>query len=181
MTHLIRITGLLPSKHFTLKNLIIASFFLLVVMVSADYKLNCSRMLGTVFPSIVYDGGLITSALSSQADGPSKYDMGETVYVQDELTFDVSRGTVLTPPTKRTPHYTIVFEDGTEKDIKPENIYNEHNVPSNGKLSVLLGFFKPSWLKQDQRITLQLEQGYQQVRISFPWQGESLRICYAGS
>ena len=110
---------------------------------SADYNLDCSRMLGSVFPSIVYNGGLITSALSSKANGPSKYDMGETVYVQDEVTNDVSQGTVLTPPIRPTKVYTIVFEDGTEQDVKPENIYNEHNVPSNGKPSVSLGFFKP--------------------------------------
>ena len=111
-------------------------------------------MIGNVFPSIVYDGGLVTSSISSTTDDPSKYEVGETVFIQDKLNFDIFQGTVIMPPTKQTNLYTIEMENGTEEDVKPENVFNEHNVPASGKPSVSLGFFAPDWLKQDQPVTL---------------------------
>ena len=39
------------------------------------------RFLGEAFPSIRYDGGLTTKVLLNQKNGPSKYDIGDSVFI----------------------------------------------------------------------------------------------------
>ena len=48
---------------------------------SADYILDKHRMIGEVFPSIRYDGGLITAVISDKTEGPPPIcDWGQRIH-----------------------------------------------------------------------------------------------------
>ena len=100
--------------------------------------------------------------LSNGEDGPLKFEIGENVYVQDQETWDIFEATIVTPPTKLTPHYTVQLQDGTREDVDLKDIYTEYNVPSSGKPSVSMGFFCPDWLQRDQKVTLLHDNVYKQ-------------------
>ena len=127
---------------------------------SADYVLDKKRSIGEVFPSIRYDGGLITSVISNKKDGPPRFTIGESIFVQCQDTFDIIPGRIKTPPTTATQQYTVTLEDGTDIDIDRQHIYDKDSVPASGKPSISLGFFNPGWMKQDQKITLLLNNRY---------------------
>ena len=122
---------------------------------SADYIIDKNRHIGEVFPSLRYDGGLTTSVLSDKPDGPTKFSIGERVFVQCQETFDIMEATVTTPPTTKSKFYSVMLsDDSSVHDVEPENVYSEHDAPASGKPSASLGFFRPDWLKQDQKVTL---------------------------
>lgn len=50
--------------------------------------------------------------------------------------------------------------------MKTHHIFNEGNVPASGTLSVALGFFRSSWMKQDQKLTLLHDNVYKQGYLS---------------
>ena len=114
---------------------------------SADYLIDKNRHIGNVFPSIRYDGGLVTSVISNGNDGPSKFDIDESVFVQCQDTFDIFPATITMPPTSQTKCYTVELDDGTNMDVLPKDIYTEDTVPASGKPSISMGFFCPKWLK----------------------------------
>ena len=130
---------------------------------SADYVLDSTRSLSEVFPSIRYDGGLTTSVLSSnRTDTPNKFEVGEQVFVSDEETQDVCTGVVQTPPTSKSPWYTVQLESKALVNVSPNCIYSEFDVPSGGNPSNTLGFFTPEWLCQDSKITFLDDGTYKQ-------------------
>ena len=45
-------------------------------------------------------------------------------------------------------------DDGINQKIRPEFVFDDHNVPAPGQSSHSLGFFHPKWLKQDQKVTV---------------------------
>ena len=56
---------------------------------SADYLLDKGRNIGDVFPSIRYDGGLVTSVLSNKDNKPVKFDIDERVFIQCQESYDI--------------------------------------------------------------------------------------------
>ena len=68
---------------------------------SADYLLDKGRNIGDVFPSIQYDGGLVTSVLSNKDDKPVKFDIDERVFIQCQESYDILVGTIVTPLTSK--------------------------------------------------------------------------------
>ncbi len=121
---------------------------------SADFLIDKNRHIGEAFPSIRYDGGLTMSVMSNQDDGPLQYNVGESVFVQCQETFDILPATIKIPPTSRSKFYTIELEDGTTADVDEQVIYTEHTVPTSGEPTTSMGFFCPNWLKQGQKVTL---------------------------
>ena len=107
---------------------------------SADYVLDKKRSIGEVFPSIRYDGGLITSVILNKKDGLTRFNIGESVFIQCQKTYDVIPGRIKTPPTTATDQYTVTLENGTNIDIDRQHIYDKDSVPASGKPSVSLGF-----------------------------------------
>ena len=78
--------------------------------VSADYLIDKQRLVGEAFPSIRYDGGLTTKVISNEKIGPSKYDIGDSVFIQCQTTYDILSGLVAMPPTSNTDTYTIKLD-----------------------------------------------------------------------
>ena len=66
------------------------------------------------------------------------------------------------PPTSQTKCYTVELDDGTHMDVLPKDIYTEDTVPASGKPSISMGFFRPEWLKRDQKVTLLQNDVYKQ-------------------
>ena len=67
-------------------------------------------LVGEVF-SLQYDGGLTMSVLSTKGDTPTKFSIGERVFMQDNKTYDILEGTVTMPPTTLNKYYTITLVD----------------------------------------------------------------------
>ena len=129
---------------------------------SADYYLDRNRLIGEEFPSLLYDGGLTTSVWSSnRRDVPSKYDVGETVYILDD-TQNVQSGTITMPPTSVSQNYSIALESGITISAATKDIYTEFTIPATGTPSESLGFFTPSWLKQGAKVTVLIDNEYLQ-------------------
>ena len=57
-------------------NLELSSFCVL-----ADYLIDKLRHIGEAFPSIQYNGGLMTLVLSNKMDGRPKFDIDEAVFI----------------------------------------------------------------------------------------------------
>ena len=133
---------------------------------SADYILDKQRLVGEVFPSIRYDGGLITSVISKEHDGTQSFSIGEKVYVQCQNTYDIIPATIRMPPTNKSKFYTVEYKNGDQVDVKSKHIYNETSAPASGTPSVSLGFFRPGWIKQDQKVTVLHDNVYHQGYLS---------------
>ena len=128
-----------------------------------DYLVDKDRHVGEVFPSLQYDGGLITSVLSEKTDAPTKFNISEKVFVQDSETYDILEGNVIMPPTTKCKFYTIeLLDESLIHDVPPSNVYDENNVPSTGKPWDSLGFFRPYWLKQNQEVSILHDEVYKQ-------------------
>ena len=65
-------------------NPILDSFSTLV-----DYLVDKNRHVVEVFPSLRYDGRLTTSVFSEKSDAPTKFNIGEKVFVQDSELYDI--------------------------------------------------------------------------------------------
>ena len=93
------------------------------------------------------------SVLSGNDDTPTKFSIGDCVFMQDNKTYDILEGTVMMPPTTQNKYYTItLIDDSSVHDVAPSDLYDENDVPFAGKPSVSLGLFQPDWLKQDKRL-----------------------------
>ena len=91
---------------------------------------------------------MTTFVLSEKSDAPTKFDIGEKVFVQDSETYDILEGTVMMPPTTKINFYTIeLSDDSLIHDVPPSNVYDENSVPLTDKPSNSLGFFCPDWFK----------------------------------
>ena len=70
------------------------------------------------------------SVMSNQEDGPLQYNIGESVFVQCQETFDILPATIKIPPNSRSQFYTIELEDGStadvDKKISTPNIWYQH-------------------------------------------------------
>eukprot|EP00531_Pseudo-nitzschia_arenysensis_P008906 CAMPEP_0116127296 /NCGR_PEP_ID=MMETSP0329-20121206/6769_1 /TAXON_ID=697910 /ORGANISM="Pseudo-nitzschia arenysensis, Strain B593" /LENGTH=2217 /DNA_ID=CAMNT_0003621395 /DNA_START=65 /DNA_END=6718 /DNA_ORIENTATION=- len=120
---------------------------------SADFYLDRKRVIGEMFPDLQYDGGLTTSVWSvTRADTPSKFDVGEAVFVLDSEK-DIQTGIVEIPPTAQSEWYTVRLETGESIVAGVEDIFTEYTVPATGPPTESLGFFAPEWLKQDSKVT----------------------------
>ena len=128
---------------------------------SADYYLDRQRTVAEEFPSLRYDGGLTTSVWSSnRVDAPSKYVTGDSVFVYDD-DCNISAGTIITPPTSRSPWYSIQLEDKSVINCRAENIYTDTTIPSTGLPTETLGFFVPDWMWQGARVTCLVDDRYE--------------------
>ena len=76
---------------------------------SADYLIDKNCCVGEVFPSLLYNGGLTTSVLSDKSDGPTKFKIGDRVFVQDSTTYDIMEATVTMPPTTKSKYYIVLL------------------------------------------------------------------------
>ena len=84
------------------------------------------------------------SVLSGKDDTPTKFRIGNRVFMQDNKAYDILEGTVTMPPTIQNKYYTITLvDDSSVHNVASSDLYDEHDVPSAGKPAVLLGFFQP--------------------------------------
>ena len=134
---------------------------------SADYLIDKNCHIWNVFPSIRYDGRLVTLVILNENDGPSKFDIDKSVFVHCQDTFDIFPATITIPPTSQTKCYTIKLDDGTQMDVLLKDIYTEDTAPASGKPSISMGFFFPEWLKRDQKVTLLQNDVYKQGLLDF--------------
>ena len=79
---------------------------------SADYLIDKNCHIGNVFPSICYDWGLVTSVILNGNDGPSKFDIDKSIFVQCQDMFDIFPAKIPMPPTGQTKCYTVKLDDG---------------------------------------------------------------------
>ena len=87
---------------------------------------------------------MTTSVLSEKFDAPTKFTIGEKVFVQDSGIYDILEGTVMMPQTTKSKFYTTKFsDDSLIHDVSQLNVYDENSVPLTGKPSDSLGFFPP--------------------------------------
>ena len=118
-------------------NLIMDSF-----CTSADYLNNKNRHVGEVFLSLQYDEGLTMSVLSGKGDPPTKFSIGDRVFMQDNKTYDILLGMVTMSPTTQNKYYTIMLvNDSSVHDVAPSDIYDENDISSAGKPLASLDFF----------------------------------------
>ena len=73
----------LSCSEFT-NGMVFYNLILNIFCTSIDYLINKNWHIGETFPSLSYEGGLTTSVLLKREDDPLKFDIGETVYVQDQ-------------------------------------------------------------------------------------------------
>ena len=78
---------------------------------SANYLIDKNCHVGEVFLSLQYDGELTTSVMSEKSDAPTKFNIGENVFVQDSKTYDILEGIVMMLPTTKSKFYTIELPD----------------------------------------------------------------------
>ena len=108
---------------------------------SADFILDKRRHVGELFPQLIYDGGLCTSVVSQAEGTPTKFDIGQSVFVQCEETYNIFPASIMVPPTSSTKTYSVFLNDTEEiVDVEAHNIYTSENVPSPGKPSDSLNF-----------------------------------------
>ena len=126
-----------------------------------------------IFSSVLYDGGLSTSVLSSQDKPPNKFNVGDTVYVRLEDESDVVTGIVETPPTSMSDYYTIRLEHGVLVHVKDADVFFEEAAPVVTP-SISLGFFTPELLKKGCQVTLLhddlYKRGYLELDADNDWE-----------
>ena len=57
-------------------------------------------------------------------------------------------------PTSKTKKYTVQLNDRSTRNVDQDHIFDEHNAPAPGTPSMSLAFFRPEWMKQDQKVTI---------------------------
>ena len=83
--------------------------------------------------------------------------------MQDNKTYDILEGTVTMPRTTQNIYYTVTLvDDSLVHDVAPSDLYGANDVPSAGKPSTSLGFFRPDWMKQGQKVMLLHDDVYKQ-------------------
>ena len=95
--------------------------------------------------------------------------------MQDNQTYDILEGTVTMPPTTQNKYYIITLvDDSSVHNVAPSDLYDENDVPSAGKPSASLGFFRPDWLKQGQKVMILhddlYKQGYLNINKDNLWE-----------
>ena len=78
--------------------------------------------------------------LFDKADRPVNFNIDEQVFIQYQESYDILRGTIVTPPTSKSNFYTIRMSNGDKMNVVPKDIYIEHTVPASGNPSVLQVF-----------------------------------------
>ena len=124
------------------------------ISVSADFLLDKNQHIGEVFDCLQYDGGLIMSMLSDGNTAPTKFNASDAAFIQCQETFDIIDVTVTIVPTSKTKKYTVQLQNKSTRNVDPDHIFDEHNTPVPGTPSMLLAFFCPKWLKQDQKVII---------------------------
>ena len=82
--------------------------------------------------------------LSGKDDTPTKFSIGELIFMQDNKMYDILEGTVTMPPTTQNKYYTVTLvDDSLVHNVAPSNLYGVNDVPPVGKPSTLLSFFCP--------------------------------------
>ena len=66
--------------------------------VSADFLLDKNRHIGEGFDCLRYDGRLIMSVLLDGSSTPTKFNAGDTAFIQCQEIFDIIDVTVTIPP-----------------------------------------------------------------------------------
>ena len=82
------------------------------------------------------------SLLSRKNDTPTKFNIGDRFFMQDNKKYDELEGKVKMPSTTQNKYYTITLvDDCSVHNVLPSNLYDENDVLSAGKSSPSLGFF----------------------------------------
>lgn len=119
--------------------------------VSADYPIDKKRHIGEAFSSIQYDWGLTTKVLSNKKNGLTKYDIGDSVFIQCQDTYDILSGLVAMPRTSKTDTYTIKLDHrDNEIEVKHDHIYSylkNVSVSLCLRVSVSVPLINPEHLK----------------------------------
>ena len=85
---------------------------------------------------------MTSSVLSEKSNAPTKFAIGDKVFVQNNEIYDILEGTVVKSLTTNSKFYTIeLSDDASIHDVPQLNVYDENSVPSTGKPSDSLGFF----------------------------------------
>ena len=84
------------------------------------------------------------SVMLNQENGLLQYNVGESVFVQCQDTFDIHPATIKIPSTSRSKFYTIELEDGSTEDVDGKDIHTKHMIPMSGEPTMSMGFFFPN-------------------------------------
>ena len=69
---------------------------------------------------------MTTSILLEKSYAPTKFSIGEKVFVQDSETYDILEGTVMMPPTTKSEFYMIkLSDDSLIHDVPQLNIWQK--------------------------------------------------------
>ena len=134
--------------------MIFYNFVLDSMSVSTDFLLDKNPHIGEVFCCLRYDGGLIMSVLSDGNSTPTKFNAGNAAFIQCQETFDIIDITVTMVPTSKTKKYTVQLQNKYTRNANLDHIFDKHNTSAPGTPSTSLAFFRPEWLKQDQKVTI---------------------------
>ena len=100
------------------------------------------------------------SVLSDGNTTPTKFNAGDAAFIQCQETFDIIDVTVTMVPTSKTKKYTVKLQNNTTRNVDPDHIFDENNAPAPGTPSMSLAFFRPKWMKQDQKVTILKDDTY---------------------
>ena len=96
-----------------------------------------------------------------------KLNIGDRAFMQDNQTYNILEGTVTMSPTTQNKYYTITLvDDSSVHNVAPFDLYDKNDIPSAGKPSASLGFFRPHWLKQGQKVTILHNDLYKQRSLN---------------
>ena len=66
------------------------------------------------------------SVLSGKDDTPTKFNIGDRVFMQDNQMYDILEGTVMMSPTTQNKKYTITLvHDSSIHNVMPPDLYDE--------------------------------------------------------
>ena len=136
------------------------------MIISADFLLDKKQHVGEVFDCLRYDGGLIMSVLLDGNTTPPKFNIGDATFIQCQETFDIIDVSVTMVPTSKTKKYAVQLWDNSTMNIDPDHIFDENTTPAIGTPSMSLSFFRPKWMKQDQKITILKDNVYKKGHLN---------------
>ena len=68
---------------------------------------------------------MTTSVLLEKSDAPTKFTIGERLFVQDKEIYDILEGTVTMPPITKSKLYIVeLLDDSLLRDVHPLNMYD---------------------------------------------------------
>ena len=90
---------------------------------STDYIFDKNCYIGKVISSLRCNGWLTMSVLSEKDDIPTKFNIGDRVFVQDNRMYGILEGRVTMSPTTLNKYYTFrLIDDSLVHNEDPSNL-----------------------------------------------------------